>query len=83
MWSAAPKGFVGEPVFVPRPDATAEDDGWVLAVVYNAQCDRSEIVILDDRDLDSEPLARLRLKHHLPYGLHGSFTSEVMLSNLK
>lgn len=82
IWSAAPKGFVGEPIFVPRPQATAEDDGWVLTVVYNAECDRSEIVILDGQNLDSEPLARLRLKHHLPYGLHGSFTPEVMLSEV-
>ena len=80
IWSAAPKGFVGEPVFVPRKDATFEDDGWVLTVVYDAQCDRSDIVILDAQNLNSEPLARLHLKHHLPYGLHGSFTSEVLIA---
>ena len=78
MWSAAPKGFVGEPVFVPRPNATAEDDGWVLTVVYDAECNRTDVVILDAKNLNSEPVARLHLKHHLPYGLHGSFTSEVV-----
>lgn len=75
LWSAAPKGFVSEPVFVPRPNAMAEDDGWLLTVVYDAQYHRSDIVILDGRDLTQGALARLHLKHHIPYGLHGSFVS--------
>ena len=78
IWSAAPRGFVGEPVFVPRQNATSEDDGWVLTIVYDASGDRSDVVILDAKNLDLEPLARLHLKHHLPYGLHGSFSSEVL-----
>ncbi|MGH1392430.1 MAG: carotenoid oxygenase family protein [Trichormus sp.] len=77
LWSAAPRGFMGEPTFVPRPDAQAEDDGWLLAVVYDAAHHRSDVVILDARDLQKGAIARLHLKHHIPYGLHGSFTSEV------
>jgi all-trans-8'-apo-beta-carotenal 15,15'-oxygenase len=74
LWSAAPRGFVGEPVFVPRPGSLQEDEGWVLVMVFNAERDRSELVILDARDLTRKPLATLRLKNHVPYGLHGSFT---------
>lgn len=77
MWSAAPKGFVGEPVFVSRPNSTQEDDGWVLTLVYDAESDRTEVVILDATNLNAEPVAKLHLKHHLPYGLHGSFTTEI------
>jgi all-trans-8'-apo-beta-carotenal 15,15'-oxygenase len=80
VWSAAPRGFSGEPIFVPRTSGpnvagsnTAEDDGWLLLLTFNAELERSELVILDAQDL-SEPIARLRLKHHIPYGLHGSFT---------
>ncbi|MEB3210431.1 MAG: carotenoid oxygenase family protein, partial [Leptolyngbyaceae bacterium] len=84
----APRGFIGEPVFVPRPasspssdttPAMKEDDGWLMVMVYNAECDRSELVILDARDLNKGAIARLRLKHHIPYGLHGSFTPEVFI----
>ncbi|NEO44101.1 MAG: carotenoid oxygenase family protein [Moorea sp. SIO4A3] len=78
FWSAAPKGFVNEPMFVPRPNAEREDDGWVLTLVYDASHHRSDLVILDGRDLTSEPVARLHLKHHIPYGLHGSWTSELL-----
>ncbi|MEL6319119.1 MAG: carotenoid oxygenase family protein [Cyanobacteria bacterium J06626_14] len=84
LWSAAPRGFVSEPVFVPRQHADlasdgAEDDGWLMVMVYNAEGDRSELVILDAQDLRKGAIARLRLKHHIPYGLHGSFTSEVFV----
>ncbi|MGG6296849.1 carotenoid oxygenase family protein [Leptolyngbya sp. AN02str] len=79
LWSAAPWGYVSEPVFVPRAtsDPMVEDDGWLLTLVFNAHESRSEVVILDAADLTRGPLARLKLKHHVPYGLHGSFTPEV------
>jgi all-trans-8'-apo-beta-carotenal 15,15'-oxygenase len=77
LWSAAPRGFVGEPVFVPRPNGSAEDDGWVLVLVFNAERERSEVVILDARTLDVA--ARLELKHHVPYGLHGHFTPHCFM----
>lgn len=81
LWSAAPRGFAGEPIFVPRPGGQAEDEGWLLLLTFNSETERSELVILDAQDL-SEPVAKLRLKHHVPYGLHGNFTSEVFLSEI-
>lgn len=78
LWSAAPKGFVGEPVFVPRPGATQEDDGWVLFLLYDAQRDRSDVIILDGKQISNGPIARLHLKHHIPYGLHGCFAPDVV-----
>ncbi|NTU82661.1 MAG: Apocarotenoid-15,15'-oxygenase [Chloroflexales bacterium] len=96
LWSAAPRGFVSEPIFVPRPrtaahagavtpdlgdplanSAPGEDDGWLLTLVYNAARHESEVVILDARDLGRGPIARLRLGHHVPHGLHGMFTSRA------
>jgi all-trans-8'-apo-beta-carotenal 15,15'-oxygenase len=74
IWSAAPHGFASEPVFIPRSSESAEDDGWVMSLIYDASIHRSKIVILDGRDLSL--VATLRLKHHIPYGLHGSWTPE-------
>lgn len=76
-WSAAPHGFVGEPLFVPKPGATAEDEGWILDWVYNAQNHRTDVVILDAQALEQGPIAVLPLKHHVPYGLHGCFTHQI------
>ncbi|MBD2571178.1 carotenoid oxygenase family protein [Anabaena lutea] len=79
IWSFAPRGFVGEPIFVPRPNAQQEDDGWVIALVYDAEYHRSDVVILDAKNFQKGVIAKLHLKHHIPYGLHGSFTNQIFL----
>ncbi len=81
LWSAAPRGFISEPIFVERPNSTDEDDGWLLTLVYDAAHHRSDVVILDARDLNRGAIARLHLKQHIPYGLHGSFTPESFAPN--
>ena len=74
LWSAAPQGFVGEPVFVPRPGSTEEDDGWVLTLSYEAEPDQNGCCYFETaKNLSQGPIARLHLKHHIPYGLHGCF----------
>ena len=79
LHSFAPNGFVSEPIFVPKPNATNEDQGWVLVMVYDGNKHRSDIVILDGENLEKEAIATLHLKHHIPYGLHGNWTSEVFM----
>ncbi len=78
LWSEAPRGFMTEPLFVPRPGGTAEDDGWVLAVTYNAAHHRSDVVILDAQHVERGAIARLHLNHHIPYGLHGCFVPNLI-----
>lgn len=36
--------FAQEPIFVPRRGGRAEDDGWVLTLVYSASCHRTSLV---------------------------------------
>ena len=76
-YSFAPHGFVSEPIFVPKPNGTAEDEGWVLTLVYDGKNHRSTLAILDGQNLRGEAIALLHLKHHIPYGLHGSWTDSV------
>jgi all-trans-8'-apo-beta-carotenal 15,15'-oxygenase len=71
VWSAAPRGFVSEPVMVPRPGATAEDDGWLLTLVWNGARCASDLVILDAASMAEVAVMELPLA--IPYGLHGSF----------
>nr|WP_238717856.1 carotenoid oxygenase family protein [Petrachloros mirabilis] len=82
-WSAAPQGFVSEPIFVPKEEgaaqADAEDQGWLLVLVYNAAQHRSELVVLDAAQVSQGPVACLPLRHHIPYGLHGSFSQDIFL----
>ena len=48
-----------EPVFVPRHNSAAEDDGWLMAYAYDTRTESSDVVILEAGDLD-ENLVRRR-----------------------
>ncbi|KWA33468.1 carotenoid oxygenase family protein [Burkholderia territorii] len=63
----------GEPVFVPRPGGTDEDDGWLLVMVYRAATDTSDVVILDARAIDAAPVATVHLPRRVPAGFHGAW----------
>ncbi|MBR8832344.1 MAG: Apocarotenoid-15,15'-oxygenase [Chroococcopsis gigantea SAG 12.99] len=79
LHSFAPKGYISEPLFVPRAGSHDEDDGWVLLLVYDAKYHRSDVVILDAKNIEGKPVAIVHLDHHIPYGLHGSWTPQVFL----
>lgn len=66
--------FPGDPVFVPRPGATEEDDGALMALVLDTSTERSFLVVLDARTM--EELGRADLPHHVPFSLGGEFFSD-------
>ena len=70
-----PDRYPGEPVFVPRPGSTEEDDGILLSLVLDAGEETSFLLALDAATLDE--LARARLPHHVPFGFHGHFFGDV------
>jgi all-trans-8'-apo-beta-carotenal 15,15'-oxygenase len=84
VWSAAPRGFVTEPVMVPRQtdgsaeegaaeDSAAEDSGWVLVPVWNGARCATDLVILNAADMTEQAVLELPLA--IPYGLHGSWSA--------
>ena len=77
--SFAPSGFISEPIFVPKPNTEVEDAGWVLTLVYDGSKHRSTLAILDVQNIAGDAIALLHLKHHVPYGLHGSWCDEVFI----
>ncbi len=78
VWSASTREFPGEAVFVPHPDGVEEDDGWLISMVYDASLHRSYLIILDAKNI-SQSIAKLSLKHHIPHGFHGTWTSKVFI----
>ena len=62
-----------EPYFVPREGAAAEDDGYLLSYVFDAQRGASELMVLDARDVAAPPLARVMLPARVPYEFHGAW----------
>jgi carotenoid cleavage dioxygenase len=63
----------GEPVFVPRSPDAAEGDGWLAAVVYRGEEDRSDFVVYDAADVAAGPIAVAKVPRRVPFGFHGNW----------
>ncbi len=68
---------ISEPVFVPRASDAAEGDGWLLAVVWRARENRSDLAVFNATDLGSGPIALVHLGHRVPDGFHGNWVGAV------
>jgi carotenoid cleavage dioxygenase len=64
---------VGEPAFAPDENASAEDDGWIVTWVNDRDGSASEFVILDARNIQDEPVARIKMPRRVPLGFHGNW----------
>ncbi|XP_011481062.1 beta,beta-carotene 9',10'-oxygenase [Oryzias latipes] len=66
--------YPSEPIFVPSPDATEEDDGVILSVVITPNKDKSTfLLVLDAKSF--EELGRAAVSVNIPYGFHGAFSA--------
>ena len=70
--------FTSEPNFIPLAESAAEDEGYLISIVYNHAREKSEIVIVDAKNMARE-LAVIPLDHHVPYGFHGCFSNETFV----
>ncbi len=66
-----------EPVFVPRSADAPEGDGWVIATVYRAAENRSDLVIFDAQDIPAGPIATAQLPRRVPFGFHGNWRPAI------
>ncbi len=64
---------ISEPVFVARGSDAAEADGWLLAVVWRARENRSDLAVFNATDVAAGPVALVHLGHRVPDGFHGNW----------
>ncbi len=69
-------GQGSEPVFVKDPAGSQEDDGWVMSYVHRPETNESEIVIVDARNFDDSPVARIHIPARIPAGFHGNWVPD-------
>jgi len=79
------EGIIGEPTFVPRlgyegRDRGDEDDGYVLVQLYHPGKHLTSFCVLDAKNVEKGCIAKINLKHHIPYGFHGTFSPEVFVT---
>lgn len=66
--------FNSEAMYTPRTPDAEEGDGFVMSVVFNAHTDTSSVFVHKAETL--EVLAEVPLRHHVPFGFHGGYTSK-------
>jgi all-trans-8'-apo-beta-carotenal 15,15'-oxygenase len=71
--------FVSEPNFIPVAKDSPEDEGYLIAIVYNSERGKSEVVIVDAKEMERE-LAVIPLNHHVPFGFHGGFYEQTFVT---
>ena len=64
---------IGEFVFVPAAPDAAENEGWLVGLVIDARHETTDLVLLDGRDFEGPPVARIRIPHRVPPGFHGNW----------
>lgn len=63
--------FPGEPIFLPTPGGTSEDEGLLLSVVLRGAAATSYLLLLDAKTM--EEVGRAEVPHAIPLGFHGNF----------
>jgi carotenoid cleavage dioxygenase len=67
----------GEHVFAPDSAGQNEDDGWLMSVVNDPDTSRSELCVIDARDVSAGPVARVVVPRRVPLGFHANWFAEV------
>ncbi|KAK9702065.1 hypothetical protein K7432_011422 [Basidiobolus ranarum] len=62
-----------EPIFIPRPNPTSEDDGILLSVILDGNNGTSFLLVLDAKELTEIARASFSQKHVVPIGFHGRY----------
>ncbi len=71
-----PSRIFFEPVFVPRTPDAAEDDGWIMAYVFDKATNKSDVVIIAAQNFAAGPVAMVHLPTRVPYGFHGNWVAD-------
>ncbi len=73
VYGFGPRHLVEEMLFVPRPGASAELDGWLVGTTVNLDAKATELHVLDARHVEQGPIASWRAPVALPVTFHGIF----------
>jgi carotenoid cleavage dioxygenase len=81
VWAPGAGDSVQEPQFVPRTSDSAEGEGWLIVPVSRVSKMRSDLVILDARDVARGPVATLKLPVRVRATFHGTWVPAAALQS--
>ena len=64
-----------EHLFVPRSSQASEDDGYLIGTALDFKNQRTQLNVLDAKNIKAGPIAVLRLPYYLPVGFHGAWVN--------
>jgi carotenoid cleavage dioxygenase-like enzyme len=79
FYYAGPNSSPEEPSFVPRSADAPEGDGWLLTMVGRRAENRTDLVILDAKQLGAGPVATIKFPCRVHEGFHGIWVSAKAL----
>ncbi|WP_397420276.1 carotenoid oxygenase family protein [Phenylobacterium sp.] len=82
-WSLTlPEGqYASEAPFVPRINATDEDDGYLVSFIINEAAGTSECVLIDCKRFEDGPVVRIALPHKISSGTHSVWADREFIRN--
>ncbi len=69
-WFSGKDHHVGEGVFAPDPNGTAEDDGWLLLTDHDHAANTTDVCVFDAQNVEAGPIARVHMPQKIPFGFH-------------
>jgi carotenoid cleavage dioxygenase len=76
-----PGQYASEAPFIPRRDATTEDDGYLVSFITDENTGTSECVLLDAKRIQDGPICRIALPHKICSGTHACWADSEQLSS--
>ena len=71
-----PEGqYCSESPFIPKKDPISEDDGYIISFVNFADARNSEVHLFNAKEIDSGPIAKILIPHHIPAGYHACWAN--------
>jgi carotenoid cleavage dioxygenase len=73
FYYAGPHSSPEEPIFVPRTPDSPEGDGWLMTIVGRRAENRTDLVILDGKNIGAGPVATIKFPCRVHEGFHGTW----------
>ena len=80
VFDHGPGRAAGEPVFIAREGAVAEDDGYLMMLVHDFGKGSAELVVVDAQDFDRGYVAKVLLPQRVPFGFHGNWVADASVA---
>lgn len=75
-WHTGTEASPQEPQFVPRSADAPLGDGWLLSMLNRKTGRGSEFVLLDAKNVEAGPVARIQIPYHIRPAFHGNWVAD-------